>query len=91
MINELQLIGAVSTLGFFYVLLPIAWSEYHRYAHRLALSCPETGLQTVVHIDPYLAMRTSLIGEPKLSVRDCARWPKMKNCAQNCLGEAGSG
>ena len=86
---ELLTIGAVCALGFLCVLLPTAWSAYHRYAHRLALTCPETGVKTAVQIDPFRAMRTSLFGEPKLFVRDCARWPKMKNCAQQCLGEAG--
>jgi hypothetical protein len=85
MVNELPMIGTVCSLGFLCVLLPIPWSAYHRYAHRLALTCPETGVKTAVQIDPIRAMWTSLIGEPKLFVGIAPDGPKRKIAHNNAL------
>ncbi len=90
MADEFRVIGSVVALGFGFVLLPIALMAYQRFARRLALRCPETGDQTAVKVDTWRAVRTSLFGEPRLSVRDCARWPEKRNCGQLCLDEAGS-
>ncbi len=87
MIEEIRLIGALLMLGAAYVLLPIAWDAYHSYTHRKWLVCPETGDKMAVKLDAWRAARTSLVGEPKLAVWDCTRWPARRYCGQECLAK----
>lgn len=88
MLEEIRLISALLMLGGAFVLLPVGWGAYHSYARRKRLVCPETRDKTAVKIDAWRAARTSLVGEPKLSVRDCTRWPARRYCRQECLAEA---
>lgn len=83
--NPMMLLGALLSLAALFVFAPVALHVYGRYRERCALRCPETGRLTSVQVDAGRAARSSLVGDPKLRVRDCARWPAKKDCDQKCL------
>lgn len=83
--EPLMLIGAILALAALFILAPVTLHVYGRYRRRRALRCPETGRLTPVQINAGRAAKTSLFGEPKLRVKNCARWPEKRNCAQECL------
>ncbi len=83
--NPAMLIGAILTLAALFILAPISLHVYGRYRLRKALWCPETGHCASVQINAGRAAGSSLFGEPKLRVKDCARWPERRDCDQGCL------
>ena len=83
--NPMMLMGALLALAVLFVLAPLTMHIFWRYRERSALRCPETGRLTSVQVDAGKAARTSMFGDPKLRIKDCARWPEKKNCNQKCL------
>ncbi len=83
--NPMMLLGALLALAVLFVLAPLTLHIYGRYRERSALRCPETGRLTSVQVDASKAARTALFGDPTLRIKDCARWPEKKECAQGCL------
>jgi hypothetical protein len=58
-----------------------------RYRDGRIVVCPETQRSAGVRVDVPYAMVTALIGEPKLRLAGCSRWPDRGSCGQQCLGQ----
>ena len=58
-----------------------------RYRHGRIVVCPETQRSAGVRVDVWYAMVTSLVGETKLRLAGCSRWPERGSCGQQCLDQ----
>lgn len=85
MSTPLITIIAITLLGLFYVTLPIVADAFLRYRKKRVLSCPETGGLAEVDIHAPRAAFTSLLGQPRLRVKNCILWPERKGCGESCL------
>lgn len=56
-----------------------------RYGGTRIVTCPETKRPTIVEVDALHASLTSTVGLPDIRLKDCARWPLMEQCGQECL------
>jgi hypothetical protein len=61
-----------------------------RYRNGQIVVCPETSRPAGVRVDVPYAIATSLIGEPKLRLAGCSRWPERGSCGQQCLSQVQS-
>jgi len=61
-----------------------------RYRDGRIVVCPETQRSAGVRVDFRYAIATSLIGEPKLRLAGCSRWPERGSCGQQCLTQVQS-
>jgi hypothetical protein len=84
------MIVAVVAIGFFYVVVPVAFDVYLRFRRPRTVRCPETGLGTEIEVDAWHAAATAVPGPPSLVVADCSRWPAHAGCHQECLAAAPS-
>jgi hypothetical protein len=85
MTTPLITIAAILVLGTFFVLIPVASDSYRRFRRRRVVTCPETNTIAEILIDARHAACSSLVGDPRLRIKDCARWPRRQDCAQDCL------
>jgi len=76
---------AVLVVAALYVLIPWMAYVFARYRGTRLVRCPETGIRTAVDIDAAHAAWTAALGEPRLRVRWCRRWPEREGCARGCL------
>lgn len=75
-----------------FILLPIicvvyafaVWT-FRRYRHGTILRCPERGKGAQVTIDAMRAALSSIIGQPRLRVKNCSLWGDRKECMQTCV------
>lgn len=75
-----------------FILLPIicvvyafaVWT-FRRYRHGTILRCPERGRGAQVTIDAMRAALSSIIGQPRLRVKNCSLWEDRKECTQTCV------
>lgn len=58
---------------------------YPKTSGTRVITCPETGRPAVIEVDARHAAWTAAAGQPSLRVKDCERWPLLKNCGQECL------
>lgn len=79
------LIAPIVALAIVYGFLPQMSSVYRQFNRPLPVRCPETGDFASVLIDSPYAARTSLVGIPKLRIKDCSRWPAWSVCDRGCL------
>ncbi|HWP60233.1 MAG TPA: hypothetical protein VNL14_20230 [Candidatus Acidoferrales bacterium] len=77
---------AITLLGAIYVTLPIVIDFYRRYRPTRVVTCPETGGPAEIETLALRAAFQSLVGTPRLRVKNCTLWPKKKGCGQACLG-----
>lgn len=76
---------SIIALGTLYVLLPVVAGTYRRFAKRRVVTCPETKSFAEIQIDAAHAAVSSAIGEPRLKVESCTRWPERTGCGEDCL------
>jgi hypothetical protein len=85
MTTPLITIAAILVLGAFFVLIPVASDSYRRFRRRRVVTCPETKTIVEILIDAPHAAWSSLVGNPRLRIKNCTRWPRREGCAQDCL------
>lgn len=78
---------AVVAVGLLYVVLPVVFGAYRRFAGTKIPTCPATHAIAAVDLDVTHAALTAAVGAPKLRVRNCSRWPEHQGCAQGCIEE----
>ena len=62
-----------------------AISTYFLYRGKRIVTCPETFRREAVDVAARKAAVWSLIGDPKLRLDRCSRWPERHDCGQECL------
>ena len=80
------------------ILLPVicvvyafaVWT-FRRYRHATIRRCPERGKGAHVTIDAMRAALSSIIGQPRLRVKNCSLWEDRKECTQPCVGSPRAG
>ena len=76
---------AITVLGAIYVTLPIVIEYYRRYRYTKVLDCPNTGQMVEVSVRALRAAFRSLVGTPRLRVKNCTLWPRHKGCDEGCV------
>ena len=71
-------------VGALVVLLPVGLLEYGELQRKKKVTCPETGDEACVDVDPRQGALGVTFGFPRLRVRSCSRWPARKSCDQAC-------
>jgi hypothetical protein len=61
-------------------LVPV-WRKARVSRH---VDCPASGHSAIIDLDPWYAVTTQLLGDPKQRIQDCSRWPQVRSCARNC-------
>ena len=79
-------LAAIVAVAVVYVLLPVIVEVFLRFRARRQLTCPETGMDAEVGVDPLVAGFTAAFRHPVLRVKSCSLWPKRAGCGQACLG-----
>lgn len=85
MSTPLLTIVAMTALGIVYLLIPGFAAVYYHFNKKRVVTCPETKGLAEVEIDARRAACSSFFGVPRLRIKDCTRWPRRKDCAQDCL------
>jgi hypothetical protein len=67
------------------VLGGVAAFTYLRYRGARFVKCPDNRKIEAVTLDAGKAAFCAAIGNPQLELRECTRWPEMKDCGQECL------
>jgi hypothetical protein len=83
--GPLLLLSAIVVTGVLYVLVPTVADAARRFRGPRVVRCPSTHGPVNVELDTMHAAVTSLIGEPRLRIARCARWPECAHCDQGCL------
>lgn len=84
MLVALNLILAAIAL---YLLVRITTAAYLRFRGTRIVTCPETGNTEAVEVNAGRAALTALLGERKLRLQECSRWPERQGCGQDCLSQ----
>jgi len=79
--------AALVLVALLYVVVPTATAAFLRFRGRRIVTCPETRRTVGVDVDARKAALGALIGNPKLRLRDCTRWPERSDCGQECLAQ----
>jgi len=64
--------------------IPVA-RAYFTYRGKRLITCPETSKTAAVDVSARTAAAWTIVGEPKLRLDRCSRWPERQNCGQECL------
>ena len=83
--NSQLLILVIAAIGFFYVVLPVAFTAYRHFRGPRTVVCPETGRATEIELDAWHAAATAMPGPSRLHVAACAQWPERAGCREACL------
>lgn len=70
------------------LLIPLAWSVgrvYMRVRGARNVDCPADRQPALVAADAGFAVKAHLLGDSRLRVQSCSRWPGSRNCGQECL------
>src|SRR5262245_44651139 len=73
------------TLGLCFVVIPVAFTVYHRYRGRRTIICPDIDQIVEMEIKAARAGIMAAFGKPSLRVKGCSLWPRRKGCAESCL------
>lgn len=71
-------------VGLLVVVLPVGLLEYGELQRKKKVTCPETGDEACVDVDPRQGALGVAFGFPRLRVLSCSRWPARKSCDQAC-------
>ena len=74
-------------VGVILVALPVGLLEYSALRHKKKVTCPETGGEARVGVDPRRGAIGVAFGFPRLRILSCTRWPERKSCDQACQKE----
>lgn len=83
---EASAFGAILYLlaGVLVVALTVGLLEYGELQRKKKVTCPETGDEARVDVDPRQGALGVTFGFPRLHVLGCSRWPARKSCDQAC-------
>jgi hypothetical protein len=70
-----------------YFAVRITLSAYLRFRGTRIVTCPETHDTVAVEVNAGRAALTALLGERRLRLQDCTRWPERQGCGQECLAQ----
>ena len=87
MISAISIVVTIAVLCVVYVLVKIGFGTYRKYRGVRVVTCPESLRSVAVKIKAGHAAAWSLIGKPKLELKDCSRWPERRNCGQQCISD----
>jgi len=84
------MVGAVAFLGagvfaFVYLLKSEAAWTFLRYRGNRLVTCPETKAPAAVKVASAWAAVTAAVGQRRLRLKTCSRWPDRQDCDQPCL------
>ncbi len=60
---------------------------YAKFRGKRLVSCPETKQPAAVEVNAPRAAMEAVVGEPRLRLNECTRWPERQDCGQHCLRE----
>lgn len=60
---------------------------YLHYRGQRIVTCPETQQPAGVRLAATKIAAESIMGEPRLELSHCTRWPEKQGCAQECLSQ----
>jgi hypothetical protein len=76
---------AFGSLCLLVALIARAYLAYRKFRGTRVITCPETEKAAAVRVDAkHLAIGVP-IGERKLRLSECSRWPERRHCGQECL------
>jgi hypothetical protein len=78
-------IAIIFSIGFVYVLIPVALSVYAEFRKPRELLCPEDNQSALVNVDARHAAATAAYGAESFRLSGCSRWPERAGCHQACL------
>ncbi len=64
--------------------------NYLRLRGARFVKCPENQKTEAVQVNEVSAALHACVGNPSLELRECTRWPEMKDCGQQCLQQIAS-
>lgn len=76
--------AAVLATGLFFAIRFFV-RAYIRYRDSRLITCPDNGEAAIVEVDAIHAALTSALGPPDIRLQNCARWPLLQDCGQECL------
>lgn len=69
------------------VVVPLV-RAYLTYRGTRVVTCPESGAPAAVEVNTRLAVASlASTGQPTLRLASCSRWPKRRDCGQECLAQ----
>ncbi|HYB53878.1 MAG TPA: hypothetical protein VEG84_08430 [Thermoanaerobaculia bacterium] len=77
-------------IAFLLSLIPLTFlglRAYRRYRGKRVVVCPETRAPVAVELDAARAAASDLLGDAKLRLQACTRWPERQDCGQECLAQ----
>src|SRR5512140_15501 len=80
------LIFGIITVGALYVLVKAA-RTYEVWSGKRLVTCPETQRPAAVAVDAVHAALSGAIGQRRLRLEECSRWPERRDCGQRCLAQ----
>src|SRR6476619_2853604 len=84
------LILAVACVLSLIPILFVYFRDRRRDSGERVITCPETRTAEVVRVDAGHAAWTDLVGDKKLRLQSCSRWPEKADCGQDCLAQVES-
>lgn len=85
-VSTLFLLSIVAVvIGIILFLSIPALSAYFTFRGKRLVTCPETHKAEAVHVAAGKAAFTALLGDSKLRLDRCSRWPERQDCGQDCL------
>jgi|SRR5678810_858118 hypothetical protein len=84
------LILAVAFVLSWIPILVVYFRDRRRDSGERVITCPETRTAEVVRVDAGHAAWTDLVGDKKLRLQSCSRWPEKADCGQDCLAQVES-
>jgi hypothetical protein len=60
---------------------------YFKLRGQRLVTCPETNRPAAVELDAKRGAPEAFLGEPRLRLSTCSRWPERSGCGQECLGQ----
>ena len=83
------LLYVVLGLGVAFLLFrfSVAVRTYFRLKGKMLVTCPQTSQPAVVNLDVERAAGQSVLGQRRLRLDECSRWPEHQGCGQGCLSQ----
>lgn len=82
---EFYFIALLLLLGALYFVGAPVLGAFIKYRGKRVVMCPETRKTVAVEVNAPLAAVSAAVGEPRLRLSDCTRWPERRDCGQECL------
>ena len=79
----IAILAAVVGVILFHIVPAV--QTYFTYRGKRLITCPETRKTAAVDVAARKAAASTFVGEPKLRLDQCSRWPERQHCGQDCL------